>query len=68
MAFSLWNLNSLRKVSELNLDIGKALKCWFEGVIYIYIELKVLTTNFGRQRAFEMRTIFVINVCRAALS
>ena len=31
-------------------------------VIYIYIELKVLTTNFGRQRAFEMRTIFEINV------
>ena len=34
----------------------------------IYIELKVLTTNFGGQRAFEIRTIFVINVCRAALS
>jgi len=27
-----------------------------------------LTVNFGHQRAFEMRTIFVINVCWAALS
>ena len=49
-------------------------------MLYIYISKLIIykemnkkknlisTVDFGRQRAFEIRTIFEINVCRAALS